>query len=397
MREVAVFGGGISGLSAAYFAKKRWKDARVTVHEASDRLGGAIDAIKEPVYFERGPRTFRRGGAKELLEVIEDLGLETVEASKTAKKRYIISGGELTPLPSAPWQLFTTKLGRIALGGLIRDYYARPLLTEETIGDFARRRFGKKMTEHFFDPMVKGIFAGDLDALSVSACFPFLKAWEKKYGSIVKGAAKEKSGGGLFTIRGGIVKLVDAMAEGIEVKYHETIDRVEKQGDVTICALPLSTLQKIESPHREIFSEIKTASLMVCHFAFTKSVILPPGFGYLAPRKEEEKILGVVFDSEIFPHENREGERRVSVMMPITSDPVSVAKEALQKHLGIFEEPFFSDVTKYKDAIPQYRLGHEALVAPLLQDRTILWTGNYLNGVSVNACVKRSKQALESM
>ena len=135
----------------------------------------------------------------------------------------------------------------------------------------------------------------------------------------------------------------------------------------------------------------------MCHVVYPSDVVIPEGFGYLIPRGEKEEVLGVVFDSNIFPHENKENERRLSVMLRSDRDPIKVARDALRRHLGILSDPIFSAITEYKDILPQYELGHVQKIAPLLADQKIIWVGNYLTGASVNACFKRSKQAIETL
>lgn len=357
-----------------------------------------MQSIHDPAFFDLGPRTFR--GAPQVKRLAKELGLSLVEASPEAKTRYIFWNGKLHSVPPKKSQLFSP-IGRVMLGALFRDLFTSAYPGDETIGAFARRRFGKKAAELFFDPLVKGVFAGDLDRLSIQECLPKIKEWEREKGSVVRGMGK-KAPEKLFTIEGGTGALTTALAENLDVVYDTRVTAIYKDGvettkgpmmaDYVISALPVSALQKIESPYKALFSTIETVSLTVVNFTLPKTISLPSAFGYLVPRLEKSEILGMVFDSQIFP--NNEKVHRLTAMLENCNDVEGKLTRSLKKHLGIEIKPTIAHVKEWREIMPQYTPGHSEKIALLEEDPNSIWLGNYLAGASVNACIEYAEKQL---
>lgn len=418
-KRVLILGGGISGLSAAYFLGQR--GFACTLLEKSERLGGWLHTQShEGFLFERGPRTFQSRRAGALLELIGQLGLESecIFSALEAKKRYLWKGGKMHAIPQHPLKLFTSPLTRDLLLRLALEWRVAPSFTEESVWDFARRRLGQKAAERFFDPMVLGIYAGDLKRLSVRSCFPALKRWEEESGSLTRALfkASDKSGAGLFSLKGGTSSLVEALMErsGAEILLGEQVQRlrfssdgvaVETQkgiwhGDRVVSTLPAYALAPLVGGEAGMLLEsIEYASITVVNIGYKRAQLALAGFGYLIPTTEGEEVLGAVFDSSIFPQQNGSAsEVRLTVMIrgveKEDAEYRRLAKSALQRHLGLSQEPDVLVVTRATRAIPQYLLGHAEKIARLLQvcpSRCHL-LGTYLEGVSVNDAILRAKQ-----
>lgn len=364
MKKVLIIGGGITGLSAAWFIKKKNPHAQITLFEKENRLGGWIRSSTERgFFFEKGPRTFRKGSSPHLLALIQELKLETIASNPFASKRFILHRGKLrTPQSFLPSLAFS----------LLREFFVpRGEKEDESIYEFAARRFSPKIAEALFDPLTLGIYAGDIRKLSIRSCFPTLYQWEQEKGSILKGfLTSPKKEGGLFTLKGGMETLIHALEKNLQIEIllncpaqmcgNEVLAQGKVwRGDQIISATPLAL------PKRSIW---------VVNLAFQGDVLAKKGFGYLIPSQEKESVLGVVFDSVIFPEQNQGNEIRLTAMIrEEETNPLSAAFSALRRHLNIQEEPIFSACFLAKDAIAQMEVGCGV-------------TGN----ISVEGCIQRA-------
>lgn len=394
MKKIVIAGGGISGLSARYFLSKRYPDAEIVLYEKSDRLGGCVETSHSPYFFERGPRTFKVSRATELLALVKELGLEDelLYSDKSARRRYLYKKGKLHQL-GLPF-IFPM------LPALLKEW-KQPYSwgDDESIATFVTRRFGKEVAENLFDPLTQGIFAGDIHHLSVKACFPELKAMEENYGSITRALfkqKKEKKGKGLVTLKRGLQVLINRLVEAGKGEIHLNTPLTSLDHERVVLALPVGGAASLFKEDQEIqtfFDAIKENTIHVINVAFAHPVLKRKGFGYLIPSSEKEKIMGVVFDSSIFPEQNKEKETRLTVML--REGDVEIALEGLKRHLGIDEDPKEVFHKVWKKGIPQYGVGHlnrvEAFETYLKKHYPhVTCIGNFLRGVSVNHCIAQS-------
>lgn len=362
--NVLIVGGGITGLSTAWFLKKRHPRAKITLLEKTGRLGGWIRTSRERGYlFEKGPRTFQMGRSPHLLHLIEELKLKIIPSDPSAAKRFILHQGRLRSIGS-----FIPML----IPYLIREFFIAPSkLEDESIYDFAARRFSPKIAETLFDPLTLGIYAGDIRKLSIRTCFPSLYKWEREKGSLVRGIfSAPKKAKGLFTIQTGMETLIDELQKQLSIEIvlncpahiiseHEVFAGGKTWvADRVISALP---------------PELACRSLWVVNLAYTDDILPKKGFGYLVPTQEKESLLGVIFDSAIFPSQNHSRETRLTAMVRYEEkEPLQAVLPALERHLGIKASPDHSSVFLAKNAIPQFEVGC-----------------TYSEGISVDACVER--------
>ncbi len=359
-----------------------------------------MQTVCEPYFFEKGPRTFKASRSESLLELIEMLELKDEIISAQSGARYLWKDGKLRKISLS---LLSWKM----IYALIKEWRIAPKIGDETICEFSTRRFGKEITETFIEPLTLGIYAGDIRKLSVSACFPALKEWENMHGSVLKGMFKrEKKQKGLFSLKHGLSTLVSRLQESVPIFYGckascvrlgegvivECGDQVFK-ADHLVVALPATAMQSIEG--LEGF-EIPSLSLTLVHLAYNRDVLSKKGFGYLVPSTEGEQVLGVVFDSAVFPQQNRsENETRLTVMIRGNGD-LEIAKDAVKRHLKIDAEPVFQKVAYYPDVLPQFEVDHLERLEKMPKHPQVTWIGNYLKGVSVNACISQAKEAAGS-
>ncbi|CAO3630811.1 unnamed protein product [Cunninghamella blakesleeana] len=203
---VTILGGGISGLSAAYYLTRLAPNVKVRLLEASQRVGGWIKSshIDNKVIFEAGPRTLRPHGVAGtvLLDMIKELGLDNQVISvpkshPSAKKRYIEYKREINQLPSGPKDLLFDhpQVMDSVIGSILAEPFQPSKVysndkngdDDESIYSFIERRFNQHVALNLVGAITHGIYAGDCKELSIQSTFPFLAAYEKKYGSVIKG------------------------------------------------------------------------------------------------------------------------------------------------------------------------------------------------------------------
>ncbi|MCD9023166.1 protoporphyrinogen oxidase [Cohnella sp. NL03-T5] len=204
IRRVAVLGGGITGLSAAFYlgklARERGETIEVTVIEGSERLGGRINTLsRDGFVIERGPDSFL---ARKLpmIELARELGLEgeLTGTNPAAKKTYIALNGKLHPMPEGMTLGVPTDADMFMKTELVSEEGKQRAFEEldippdwregdESVGAFLERRMGREMVERIYEPLLAGIHAGDLYRLGLQATFPQFKAMVRAHGSLIKG------------------------------------------------------------------------------------------------------------------------------------------------------------------------------------------------------------------
>ncbi len=423
MKHVMILGGGISGLSLAFFLKGK---AFVTLVEKQPHLGGwMVSNLSEGFFLERGPRIFQKNKSDALLQLFQELSLkkEIIASSPKAKRRHLWRRGRLQEMGPFTKEFFSL------LSSVLHEVNTPVKTEDETVYEFISRRFSKKVAEEIFDPLTLGIFGGDIRKLSIKACFPTLKAYEQKHGSVVKGflkGRKKKSGKGLFSLQQGMGSLIETLSQKALCDIHacEEVQAIEKIGDrffittnlhqyspdIVVSALDATTIGRlfmnINPQMGKALASIPYQGIDLLQLGYHQKVLTTCGFGYLVPTSEKETVMGVIFDSEVFPTQNREeNQTRLTVMCRQTLLDEDALKrhvlDALKRHLGICFYPNMISVHRLHNAIPQYHLGHLEKIEGLRENfRSIpnfYFVGNYLHGVSVDDCIRTSYEVSQEI
>lgn len=428
-------------MTAAHLLKKKGFD--VSLFERSPEVGGNIKSARIDGYLiEHGPNSLLRSA--KLIDLIDDLGLrgEVVPSNPAAKKRYILLDGELRPMPMGPGTFafgdffsFGAKI-RLAMEPFIRTK-AR---SGESAAEFFERRLGREVVEKAVDPFIAGIYAGDSEKLSIRSAFPKMFAAEQKFGSLVIGRIRAEADqidnnfprG--FTFRNGLQTLSDRLAESIGsgVAAGTSADRIRRGAngkfvvaangqDVECDAVIVSTkagpaadlLGGLDDGLAASLREIRYPPVVVVRLGYRAESFgrRPDGFGFLIPRSEKRKILGCVWNSSVYPDRAPEGRHLLTAFVGGTRSPelfdlsddeiFALVHEELAGVMSISSEPEFKSMTRWKNAIPQYNIGYEAIAEGIENfmetNRGIYLCSNFYGGISVGDCIKNAYRTAEKI
>lgn len=439
MKSVAVIGAGITGLTAAFYLKR--KGIPATVYEAGGRVGGVIESLRKDGFLaEFGPNTLLETSPK-VTQLVIDAGLaqRRLDPDPKAEARYVVRYRRPIEMPARPLGFFMTELfSWKAKLAVIREPFVAPRRDgiEESIAQFVTRRFNREFLDHAIDALVAGIYAGDPQKLSVVHAFPKLKALEDKYGSMILGqilgARERKKRGEIakdrapkFSFDNGLQVLPDTLRDilGDAVQLNSQVSRLQKNPQgwsvsfknaagessaehraVIFCgtAGKLSELKIENSPAVDLsaLSEIRYPPVASVVLGFRREDVAHPcqGFGMLIPKIEGFKILGTIFSSALFPNRAPAGHLTLTSYVggerypELASLPpeklYELTCEDLRGLIGVRGRPVFQHSVFYPHAIPQYNVGYgrfKDLMATAENGAPGLFlAGHYREGVSLS-------------
>jgi protoporphyrinogen/coproporphyrinogen III oxidase len=449
-KNVVVIGGGISGLACAY--RLRQLGIPVRVFEASPHAGGLMETVQRDGFlFESGPQSFQ--GTPLLMQLFGELKIDADLCRGDSKApRYVLRNGHMQKIAMSPQALLTSSFlspgsrWKIASEAFRKT---KPPTEEESIANFVRRKFGHEILEYLVSPFVSGVYAGDPEKLSLRAAFPSLEEWEREYGSVIRGVMKSRkqnkeAGSGpppLCSFRNGIGTLPNALASSLGdaittetavssvapssayIGYDIFFDGNAARGRAPISAsavvlaapayVAAHMVRPFAAPLADKLSGIAYASVVVFAAGYyaKQAVIAPDGFGVLIPRSEKHRTLGIVWNSSLFPDRAPAGQFTITsflggatdtALLDDTDDAITaIAQKDISTILGITGQPLTAALWRHPKALPQYNLGHAAIVESLRDaeraQRGLFFSGNYLEGPSIGKCVEHAFKTAEAV
>ena len=455
MNRVAVVGGGLAGLATAHALLHLRPETDVVVLEATDAAGGKVrTSVQDGYTFDWGPNGFL-ANVPETLALARELGLSDRlrPAADAAANRYVYRDGGLRALPTSPGSFLRSEL--LSLPGKLRalsePLLARSVRREETVYDFVARHFGYEAARVFAGVFVAEITAGDPRELSADALFPRLRKLEAAYGSVLRGMAAARRAeraapaveggaprdGRLTSFVGGAQTLVDALLHELgarvrtgaqAVALRDGLGRpgggavVELAGgealevDAVVLATPAFVAAELlahDAPEAAAaLAAIRYVDVAVVALGYDRIDVARPldGVGFLAPRGEGVRSLGVRWSSATFPDQAPPGKVALRAIAGGALDPgfvamsdedaVAAVRRDLERTMGIVAEPESVRIVRWPRGIPQFGLGHleriETARTTLAARRpNVALVGDYLDGVGLNDVVRSARAAAE--
>jgi protoporphyrinogen/coproporphyrinogen III oxidase len=402
--DVAIVGGGIAGLSAAYDLQARGLSVRVL--EASARVGGVIAT-------ERFDDWVIDGGPDSLLvqkpaavTLCRELGIaDRLVSTLTPRTAFVLRDGRLHAIAEGSFLGFPITFGALArsrlfsLAGKARMageviVPRRTVDEDESIGAFVSRRFGREAVDYLADPLLAGIHAGDVDRLSIQALFPRLVDAERRSGSVIRALralhVRPSPQGAFVSLPGGTGELVDTLSKALKPDTVVTNARVTNlqrgldyaidstagnvQAPCVVLAVPAyvtGTLTRpIDPALADLCDGIPYASTATVAFGYRRDQVAHPlrGTGFVVPRTEGLALLAGTWVSSKWPGRAPEGHVLMRGFLGGGRDPrrldtsdhelIDTAQRELSELLAISGEPLFTRLYRWTRQSPQYEVGH---------------------------------------
>ena len=456
MSRIAIIGGGISGLAAAFALEELRRSESVLVeyvlYESAPRLGGVVrtDHIDGCVV-EAGPDSFltEKNWATDLCRAL-GLGEELIGSNDSDRKTYILVRGRLVEIPDGLMFMVPTKIIPTVLSPLFswktkmriakEWFHPRRYGPDESVASFVERHYGSEMVDRLADPLLSGIYGGETASLSLRAVLPRFHAMQDSHGSLghamLAGRKKvsrlpKKPVQPLFTsLRNGMQQLTEAVVSRVSANSlltNSPVQAIQREGgawvvsagmksdcfDGVIVALPApaaAQVLRIASPDLSAeLAAIRYSSSITVGLGYSRDVrhSLPPGFGLLVPRSEGKKLLAATFMHNKFPYRAPEdrallrcffaGKNAEDVWHFADDEIVGIVRNELQKILGLRAEPLFARVYRWKSAMAQYSVGHLERLDRIERLRQQLpglaLAGNAYRGIGVPDCIRSGRDA----
>lgn len=451
MKRVVIVGGGISGLSTAYYLAKA--GIASTLIERRPRLGGVIRTdVVDGCVIEAGPDSFL-AAKPAAMELIRELGLfsDVIGSNDHLRVTYVWKHGGLVPLPDGLMLMVPTRIMPMVSSSLLGwstkirmglEYFRRPngaAPQDRSVADFIEDHYGAETVDYLAEPLLAGVYGGDPRQLSVASVLTRFADLESKYGSLTKGVLAERrkasasAAGPLFrTLKSGLGQLTGALIQAIGPRMDvvqgdaETVERsdggyrvrvngawIEADHVVLACQAwqAAGVLAAMDARLAADLSAIPYNSSMTLAIGYDKATFgrKLDGFGFLVPKKERKLLVACTWVGTKFSHRVPEDKVMLRCFMggaeneAVLDQPdeaiVANAREEIREMMGVTAEPAFTRISRWPRSMAQYTVGHQARVERIEKALDSLpglhLAGNGYYGIGVPDCIRMGKLAAE--
>lgn len=456
---VAIVGGGITGLTSAFYLQKIAREKHLPIDvkliEASHRLGGKMQTvIRDGFTIERGPDSFlaRKTSIKRLAK---EVGMEDQLVHNSAGKSYVlvnnklysVPGGSIMGIPTEIGPFITT--GLFSLSGKLRA--AADLILpksgsgkDQSLGEFFRRRLGNEVVDNLIEPLLSGIYSGDLDQLSLMATYPQFYEVEQKYRSLILGMKKsgsskpkmpepaDKSKGAFLTFKSGLQSFAEAIEAKLDPnsilkghrvsKIYKLNDQYEVflnngetfMADSVIAATSHKITQLIFKQYSffDPFKNVPSTSVATVALAFPKEAIKKDinGTGFVVSRNSDYTITACTWTHKKWKHSTPEGKVLLrcyvgragdETIVDLSDDQIiKIVLDDLSKTMDISMEPDFAVISRWNNAMPQYIVGHKQRLETIKKHVAeelpgVFLAGSSYEGIGIPDCIDQGEAAVQ--
>lgn len=443
-----IIGGGISGLSAAYYLAKR--NLPSILIESAPQLGGVIQTqTVADCLLEGGPDSFL-AAKPEALTLIGELGLEgdVIGSNDHQRSTWILKNERMVPLPDGLMMMVPTRIWPTAKSPLLSwgtkirmglELFHRPVANapDRSVGEFVEDHYGREAVDYLAEPILSGVYGGDPYQLSIQSVLPRFADMEAKYGSLTKGTlaglakAPKNTGSTLFkTLKHGLGSMVVAMEKSIAGRcrvLHTQAQSITREGEDYLVQLPnevlrtrhlivatpawaaAKLLESLDPGIAKLLGGIGYSSSMTVGVIYDRGQVKQrfDSFGFLVPKKERRHLVACTFVDQKFNHrvpENRlllrcflGGAGNEAVLGWAEPELKRAVLDDIRTLLGLDVEPVAFQVSRWPRSMAQYQVGHKKLIQELkdrLKSYPLLYlAGNGYHGIGIPDCIRTGKEA----
>jgi len=451
--KVAIIGGGLTGLSAAYYMGKAFPNWDIHVLESSNRWGGKVQTKRRDGYVvEVGPDSYLARKTS-MTDLVQELGLGDTLVRNATGESYIYHQGQMKPIPGGSIIGIPTEFLPFAMSSLLSwfgklraglDIFKKPYPGNEdmSIDAFFRYHLGDELVSLLIEPLLSGIYGGDLKRLSLLGTFPEFRQLEQKHGNLVKGmmamqGMRKQSGaateGQFSQLTGGLESLVDALVEQmpknvslhtstevLEASYTDKLYTVQTQNgtdsyDRLVITTPPKAYEKffVGDEKFEDLRHMEQSSCAIVIMSLPKSAFTKPlqGTGFVITRSTETPLTACTYISSKWPQTTPQDKVVLRVFLGKPTDSMvdthseeelcELALSEIQKILGFAGNPEWMEVVRLQKSMPQYEVGHKERVATLMKHVAEHYSGLALigtpfKGVGMPDGIKQAYELVEA-
>jgi oxygen-dependent protoporphyrinogen oxidase len=456
VKRVAIIGGGITGLAAAFRLGREAPELRVSLFEREGRLGGKIATDRKNGFvLEDGADSFlsrKLRGVGLCLEA--GIAGELIGRRPEHARTFVKRGGALHRLPEGLTGMIPTNLAALSESSLlspagrerVKEEPTVPAAndaSDESIARFIARRFGREAYDYLVEPLMSGIYAGDGELLSIDATFPLLREFERRHRSVLKGLAaskvSESDGGGypaFVAFADGMESLVQAIAgqlaaakittecgvaaieESADSGYRLVFEKGDSEVfDGVIIATPAHVTARLTSALdpdlSRLHAAIPYASSAIVNLVYNERDMPPAveGYGYIVPRAENTDVLACTVTSNKWPGRTPPGFAALRVYIgryggrDVVRDSddalINLARGELKETFRIDSAPHMATVRRWAFGMPQYTIGHLERLASIdtCVDKHpgLCLAGAAYRGVGIPDCIASGETAARTV